>query len=90
VLRVVAQIVGLALLLIGLAVMVLPVPFGFVLVFLGGWLIVSNNRLIARGVRALRRHWPAFDRIIRSMERVLPKHWREQDASDFSRFERKH
>lgn len=88
-LRLVAQVLGLALLLVGLAVMVLPVPFGFVLVLLGGWLIVSNNRRVAALVRALRRHWPLFERIIRSMERVLPKHWREADTTNFEHFTRK-
>jgi hypothetical protein len=88
-LRILAQVVGLALLVVGLAVMILPVPFGFVLVIVGGWLIVSNNPWIAALVRALRQRWGAFDRIVKSMERVLPKHWREADTTDYERFTRK-
>jgi hypothetical protein len=70
--RLVLRIVGAVLLLAGLAVFPLPVPFGFLLITVGLVLLAGNSLWVAGQVRHARIRSPRFDSTLRQVGRVLP------------------
>ncbi|MCP5433695.1 MAG: hypothetical protein H6923_10545 [Alphaproteobacteria bacterium] len=71
--RLVGEILAWLLLAVGLVWMVLPTPFGFVLVGLGLALLISTNRRAAKWFRRLRARVRTVDKTVREAEKHLPK-----------------
>lgn len=67
-------LMGLALLLIlaGLVILPLPLPFGGLLLILGCALLVSVNETASLRFKRLRNHYPRFNRLVAPVEQRLP------------------
>lgn len=70
--RIVGTLVGLGLIIIGVPLMISPIPFGIVLIIIGLLVLVAANPLAAKALRALRRRHPWLDEFLRKAENLLP------------------
>ncbi|MEO1281450.1 MAG: hypothetical protein AAFV69_06940 [Pseudomonadota bacterium] len=69
--------VGAALLIIfGLIVLPLPIPFGAIMIVVGLVILIATNRATARWLRSLRRLHPAINAWIGKAEVHLPRTFR--------------
>lgn len=79
--KLLVTIFAIVLIIVGLAAMAAPTPFGFVFVALGFALLAAVAPDL---VRWLRRRWRWLDRIIRKLEKILPdwlaKHLRKSEV----------
>lgn len=71
--RIAGSVVGLAMILIGLPLMVSPIPFGLILIVLGIIILVGANPLAASVIRTLRRRYKWLDGFFDRAENVLPR-----------------
>jgi len=84
--RLLLQILGFLILLIGIAFTMSPMPFGFTLMVIGASIIVANNAVVARWLRHERMRHPLFDRLFESIEQMLPQNWRVDGGSVYEDF----
>ncbi len=70
---VLGSLIGMVLVLLGLVVLPLPIPFGAVMIVGGLALMVWANPWIARRIRRWRRNSTRFDAAIGKVARFLPK-----------------
>lgn len=70
---VLGSLIGMVLVLLGLVVLPLPIPFGAVMIVGGLALMVWANPWIARWIRRWRRNSTRFDAAIGKVARFLPK-----------------
>lgn len=86
--RIIGNIFGAALVLIGIPLTVSPIPLGFVILFLGVVILVAANPYAAQLLKAIRKRWPWLNRFFRKAETVLPDelagplHETESDEDD--------
>ncbi len=66
------QLVGSILIIVGLIVLPLPIPFGLIMVTLGVTLLAPYIPAFQRLVRAIRRKWPEIDRSLLRYRHRLP------------------
>ena len=66
-------VIGWILILVGLVVWPLPIPFGLLMIVIGIALVVPTSPGMRRLLRYLRRRYPAFDRQLERLKPHLPK-----------------
>ena len=71
--RLVLRIGAIVLILVGLVVWPLPIPFGLPMVAVGLTIFVANSVWAASKVRAARQRWPRFNVGMRKTGRSLPR-----------------
>lgn len=59
------QIFGSSLVVAGLIVLPLPIPFGLIMLTIGLALLAPYIPLVRRFIKFLRRKWPSFDQTLR-------------------------
>ncbi len=67
------QLFGSLLILVGLVVLPLPLPFGLIMITLGVALLAPYVPAFQRLVRAMRRKWPKIDRSLLRYRHRLPE-----------------
>lgn len=68
---------GCLLILVGLVVLPMPIPFGAIMIVSGLVLLVSASPTIAMRVRSFRHLHRGADKVIRTVEDRLPEAWRK-------------
>ena len=71
--RLVLRVIGMVLLLGGLASLPFPIPFGLLTMFIGLVLLLGNSVWAAEMVRRARRRWPKLNRSLRRAGKRLPR-----------------
>ena len=71
--RILGTLAGLALLVIGVPLMVSPIPLGLPLIFVAVVILVASNPLAASLLKAARKRYPWLNRFLRKAEDVLPE-----------------
>lgn len=66
------QIFGAVLILVGLVVLPLPLPFGLIMITIGLALLAPYVPAFQRLVRAMRRKWPNLDRSLLRYKKRFP------------------
>ncbi|MEL7491347.1 MAG: PGPGW domain-containing protein [Pseudomonadota bacterium] len=66
------QIFGTVLILVGLVVLPLPLPFGLIMITIGFALLAPYIPAFQRLVRSMRRKWPDLDRSLRRYRNRFP------------------
>jgi hypothetical protein len=64
---------GWILLVVGIIITPTPVPIGLMLVAVAVFLLARDSHLARRGIRALRRRYPAIDRSLTQVAPRLPR-----------------
>lgn len=75
--RLLFSIVAVALIVGGLILLPLPIPFGAIMIACGLILLISVSATVAWYVRNYRQHHPKTDKVIRAAEERLPEAWRK-------------
>lgn len=71
--RLAVQLVALVLIVVGLILFPLPIPFGLALIVIGLAMLVSSSPATARWLKGIRRRNRGTDRAIRTIETGLPE-----------------
>lgn len=71
--RMVSVSAGWVLLVVGIIITPTPVPIGLMLVAVAVFLLARDSHLARRGIRALRRRYPAVDRSLTQVSPRLPR-----------------
>ncbi len=71
--RILGTLAGLALLVIGIPLMVSPIPLGLMVIFVAVVILVASNPLAASLLKAARKRYPWLNRFLRKAEDVLPE-----------------
>jgi hypothetical protein len=66
------QVFGSTLVVAGLIVLPLPIPFGLIMLTIGFGLLAPYIPAVQRFVRFLRGKWPGFDRSLRRHRKLFP------------------
>lgn len=72
-LRLAIQFAALVLIVIGVILFPLPIPFGLAMIVTGLAMLVSSSPVVARWLKRLRRRNQGTDRAIRTIESGLPE-----------------
>lgn len=70
--RVVGSVLGFVLIVIGLPLMISPIPLGIILIFLGFVTLIGSNPMVARLVQKWRRRHATVNEFFHKAEEVLP------------------
>ncbi|RMF17284.1 MAG: hypothetical protein D6757_01470 [Alphaproteobacteria bacterium] len=70
------RLIAVALLLVGLVLWVLPIPFGIFVVAIAGLLLVATTPALQRLLARLRARSPRLDRGLQRLAPRLPQPWR--------------
>ena len=70
--KLILSIIGILLILVGIVLVPLPIPFGLILIFLGTLLLVTVNSAARKIVKSLRRRWKWLDRLLDRAAEKLP------------------
>ncbi|NNU16431.1 hypothetical protein HK107_08870 [Parvularcula sp. ZS-1/3] len=70
--RIIGNVVGAALVLIGIPLTLSPIPLGLLILFIGVVILVASNPYAAKLLKAMRKRWPWLNRFFRKAENVLP------------------
>ena len=70
--RIVGSILGAALIILGLPLMISPIPLGIFLIFIGFVVLIASNPWVANQVRNWRRKNKTVDEFFHKAEEVLP------------------
>lgn len=73
VVRLVSVAAGWVLLVVGVITTPTPVPIGLVLVAIGIFLLARDSHMARKGIRSLRKRFPALDRGLCSISHRLPR-----------------
>ncbi len=84
--RLILQLIGFVILIVGIVFTVSPIPFSFTMVVIGASLIIANNPVIARWFRHERMQHPFLDRLFEIVEQRLPRNWRVDGGSVYEDF----
>ena len=68
----IASLFAIALILVGIVVTPLPIPFGILLILLGIALLITTNTAFALWLRNFRRRHPDMDEKLRKAQKWLP------------------
>ncbi|MCQ8184309.1 hypothetical protein [Parvularcula maris] len=71
--RIIGTVVGGALFLIGIPLLISPIPLGALLLFVATIILVASNPLAAKLLKAARKRFRWLNRFFRKAEKVLPK-----------------
>jgi len=72
-----SMIAGVILVLAGLIVFPMPIPFGAIMIVAGLVLLMSANATVVRLIRRFRQHHRRTNKAIQAVEDRLPKKWQE-------------
>lgn len=71
--RLVLRVIGLVMVLAGIASLPFPIPFGILIMVIGLVLVLGNSVWAAELVRRARRRWPKLNAGLRKAGRRLPR-----------------
>jgi hypothetical protein len=74
--RLIIQGIGFILLFVGIVGVLTPIPFGIFFLILAMLFLIPTTPAVLRGVRHLRRRYPAFDGRMLALTRRLPYPYR--------------
>lgn len=74
--KILTVIAALTLIVLGLIVLPMPIPFGAVMIVSGLVLLISASAVIASRLKIFRRHHIGANKFIQAVEDNLPKSWR--------------
>ena len=76
-LKALGAMVAVLLIVVGLIVLPMPLPFGAIMIASGIVLLVSVSAAAALRMKTFRRNHRGFDGFVRKAERYLPESWRK-------------
>ena len=75
--RLILVMVALVLIVVGLIVLPMPIPFGAIMILTGLTVLIAQSPFVARQVQAFRRQNLSIDQVIRRIEVHLPEKIRD-------------
>ena len=66
---------AIVIILAGLVILPMPIPFGAIMIVSGLILLISASDTVALYIQSYRRHHPKCDKVVRAVENRLPMSW---------------